>query len=137
MSYKIGWAYLAGVIDSDGAIMITHQTVGHRGRLLVAITNIHKEYLEELKAFTKTGWLAHHSPNGYQEIYRLNWDNKQAEDILRKVAPHLVLKKPQADIALKYRKTFDYSRENKDGIRDFFRNKIRALNTRKGACYSL
>ena len=114
MPYKISWAYLAGVIDADGAIMITKQTIGHRGRLLIAITNTHRDFLERLQNFTKTGWIVANPQEKYQDIYRLNWDNKQAEVILRKIYPHLVLKRPQADIALEYRKTFDYARENKE-----------------------
>jgi len=112
-------AYLAGLIDGEGSIMIKKSTYRIRSPkyndcvnpgyfIRVTMKNINKDVMELLKkTFGGSVWedrKVYTSKNGFQTRHRL-WcfdiHDRHAENMLRLLYPYLIIKKPQAEIALK------------------------------------
>jgi len=103
---EIEWAYLAGLIDGEGAVNID-RTVKQQGRYTV--------YRPSLSIASTTpvliDWCYERLPNGSRYVapqknprwapqHRVLWVYRAALHILRSVRPYLVLKGDQADIVL-------------------------------------
>lgn len=110
MAYCEDLAYLAGFIDGEGCIGIHHRgkAKGRKPTVRVSITNTDKNILIWCKNFIGLGGtLKIHNKNGnnkWKTAYRLEYDCKKAEALLRMVVPYLKIKKEQALLAIEYRK---------------------------------
>lgn len=89
------WAYIAGFMDGEGCIMaFTHpQSKGIYPR--VVLTQRNPAPLKAIHA--KCGGYLHQDHRG---IWRLRWDARKAEELLKEVVPYLILKRRQAELAL-------------------------------------
>ena len=99
-------AYLAGLVDGEGCILLTRKKNGHSFDVRMTITNTNVDLLD---------WTYQHIGGLY---YKRNWEYKdhptwkisstlvftsqKARSILHALLPYLVIKKPQASLALSY-----------------------------------
>lgn len=109
--------YFAGMIDGDGCITISKHrspktpTPIYNLRLLLSQSD--KHYLEWLvsklgtgriyKREKMSGNLPYNKPG-----YQLHVIGKDLDTLLGKLLPHVIIKKEQIQVALDFRKTFDY-----------------------------
>ena len=113
----IDLAYLAGLIDGEGSVIVNPYCPreGQRFKqynLRVLVVNTNKEILEWIKSIFGGGVYSHGKPESikHKQCYTWNIDAKKAEILLREVFPYLKIKKPQAKVALEFRKTFNLSK---------------------------
>ena len=105
-------AYLAGILDGEGCVMISRKKSkrsrgGYAFALVVTVTNTCRPLLDHLCAVTGFGNIAPHSdsrPNMKQAWIWSLWSN-QAKSVLCRVLPFLVVKKLQAELAIKFAAT--------------------------------
>jgi len=102
---KTELAYLAGLIDGDGAIMAwiekhPEKKFKFRVRLALKVTLNQKQILEWIRKKVKFGYLKKNR-NQYEWCSQ---DQEKIEKFLSKVLPFLKVKKKQAEIALKIAK---------------------------------
>jgi len=105
-SFEVHLAYIAGFLDADGAIMATiefnKQLVNKfRVRVVLKLYQLKPEVLEKIYRSFETG-----SINKNRSIYQLTVaDQRQVIGILEKVYPYLIVKRKQAELALKILET--------------------------------
>ena len=146
-------SYTAGFIDADGYISINRycprkEKTGTYGyNLRIGAVNTNKKIL--LWFQRKFGGFIYKRQvisKKHKQTYAWYLDSKKAEGFLRKIYPYLRIKKDRADIAFKFRKTFDktkYTYIHKDGkfidskvpsiilkLRVNLRDKLKFLNRR-------
>jgi hypothetical protein len=125
----MNWAYLAGVVDSDGCItVVSRKRKGHyiptfEPRIIIA--NESREWLEEIKAMMP-GYVTISAYAGTKvtegKVYRKNYyhltvaNMQTLKKVLNELLPHLVLKKRQAELMLKYIELRESKRSRK-GLR--------------------
>lgn len=98
---KSEWAYIAGFIDGEGCIMaFTHpqsRTIYPR----ITASQVRPEPLQWIH--DRLGGYLHfqsYEHRGYRGIWRIRWDARKAERVLRGIEPYLILKQDQAQLAL-------------------------------------
>ena len=112
-------AYLAGFIDADGFIAINrycprkNDSDGRYGyNLRIGAVNTQREVLEWIQ--NKFGGYIYKrkpsNPEKHRIAYAWYLDSKKAEAVLRLISPYLKRKKLQANIAIKFRETYDLSK---------------------------
>jgi hypothetical protein len=102
---KVELAYLAGLIDGDGAIMAwierhPEKKFKFRVRLALKVTLNQKQILEWIKKKVKFGYLKR---NRNQNEW-CSQDQEKIENFLSEILPFLKVKRKQAEIALKIAK---------------------------------
>ena len=95
------WAYIAGFLDADGAIIasIEHHKEkrhGFRVRVVIKATQSQREILDWIREFTCVG-LVRKNRTTFDWIVR---DKKHTNELLLKLLPHLKVKKKQAELAV-------------------------------------
>lgn len=107
----VGWnrgpsiEYLAGFFDGEGSVTIT--TSGHFNLhvLRIFVTNTNENVLRNLQVAhggrfesrtSKT------SPKHWKPSFRLAWEGWRAAWLLEGMMPHLIIKKPQAELGLEF-----------------------------------
>lgn len=101
-------AYIAGFFDGEGSIVITSREKGGL-HLLVVLVNTDRLIIEAIRARFQSGSISVRSRAGSlgkRPAYAVQWSGRGAAEVLRVLYPHLRLKKGQADIALRFQKTF-------------------------------
>ena len=96
---------LAMAIDAEGGIGIVKRESNRRESytLLVSIYNTKLEFLETIqKEFGGVIFTRDRGNPKHAVSYSLVWSHKRAADVVRAVAPFLVIKKQQAAIALEF-----------------------------------
>ena len=111
---KTDLAYIAGIIDGEGCIGLRRETLRRKDkkyatvRLYVSVSNTNEWLLQWLR-FSFRGSLA---PCPRKNHQRLAWEwcivFKQARAFLEAIYPYLRIKKPQAEIALRFQKAKKY-----------------------------
>lgn len=111
-------AYIAGIIDGEGSIIISKQSpnlkkreINYRYQLFVKVTNTDKrliQFLSEktLQPFFKDKNRIEDRPNSRQ-TYSIHWPVNITIHLLEKIYPYLVIKKEQVDLAIKFKNTFE------------------------------
>jgi len=103
-----GW--LAGVIDGDGAIMLTNNSIGHSGKMSIrAVVVIVAEeiafaetVLSAVERLGSTGYVQKKG-NGSGTIYHVVIANRsRVYPLLSAITPYLVGKQKQAEIAMEF-----------------------------------
>ena len=98
-------AYMAGLIDGEGSILVTHSGPGigaYQLRLQVANT----DYRVMLWMQTKFG--AHINKGGmrqkdhHKQAWYALWYSSYAKEVIRLIEPYLIIKKEQALLALQF-----------------------------------
>jgi hypothetical protein len=106
-------SYVAGLVDGDGCISITHQRA--RGPDTYSITfrieNTSEELLQWLYAVTGAGVLGNSSHEGakwdrpnIKPMYKWNVYPKELREFLPQIEPYLVLKRERAQITVEWLK---------------------------------
>lgn len=93
-------AYLAGIIDGEGSIII-----GNSGYycLLVVISNTHLGMMEHISnLFGGHVYKCKTHSIGKKPIYRLHWSGTSAYNILMLVQPYLIIKSEQAKLGIDF-----------------------------------
>jgi len=103
-------AYLAGLIDGDGSICLNKEKRRYY-RLNVEVSSRNKDHLEYIQRIFG-GYIVESMKNG-AKLYVWMCRGRQAEAVLRAIAPYLILKKKQAEIALEYRDMFRNKGKNR------------------------
>lgn len=98
----MNWSYIAGFFDGEGYVYAN-------GKIVLTMTQVNREVLEQIMAFTGVGHITTDNQRGNKR-WTENWKasytyriSKQADiaDFLRKVYSDLVVKRSAADRALK------------------------------------
>jgi len=138
-------AYLAGIIDGEGSIHISKNKKGYKigaknpsHNLRLYITSTNKTLIDWLclQFGGNTVYKKQHKNNKNQKA-SWDWyiDATKAVTILKAVYSYLLIKKPQAQLAIEFQK----QKTNKSGkkltpqiiqIRDNYKNKMMILNKR-------
>jgi len=130
-------SYLAGIIDGEGTINIYK---GKRSRseynLRFYVVNTDKRMIEWLKA--NFGGLVYSRKSKEHPDWRKKWewvlDKKQVDLILKDIIPFLQIKKEQANLALKFRKTIGNRTRISNSIlrkREQYYQDMKQLNNRE------
>lgn len=134
-------AYLAGIIDGEGSIGITKVTpkryTNPRYTARIMLANVNKEVME-LFANTFGGTISEERVPNRQLIYR--WrkvGNPITKEVLTKLYPYLIIKKPQATAVLEFLNTVKATGfQRNQGVpieelqrREDFYLKLKELNT--------
>lgn len=113
MSKTTDWAWLAGVFDGEGCVVINRQRVGSRKdlktdsfRLYVQITMGCRKTLERCQTITGFGSIHNHTPTKKKSNPAFCWmtNGREAEAILKQIAKYAVTKRPEIDEALLFSK---------------------------------
>lgn len=98
-------AYLAGIIDGEGTIYIGFdKTRGYHLRFYVVNTD--KRLIDWLKTTFGGSVYSRKSLKNPNWRRKYEWINVNPEDMLPEILPFLKIKKEQAMLAIKFRKTF-------------------------------
>lgn len=94
-------AYLAGLIDGEGSIMLTNRAT-HSVHIRLSISNTHMPVLEWTAATTNVGAIYRHreADELHKASYSWRCHGDGAESVIRQVEPFLHIKGPQARLAL-------------------------------------
>ncbi|MBI4995019.1 hypothetical protein HZC21_05270 [Candidatus Peregrinibacteria bacterium] len=97
---EVQWAYIAGFLDGDGAVMATiesHQEkrFGFRVRITIKVTQYHQKDVEWLACSTGIGYIRSNKKT-YEWIVR---DQKAAAWLITKLRPYIRCKRRQMEIA--------------------------------------
>ena len=97
------WAYLAGFLDGDGCITITTKNQRRTYCIEVRYSQTNGPFLQHLRDLVGIGSVYQTSKPKGNHSARFQWvfASGKAEEFLRAIFPFLVLKKDQAEIALK------------------------------------
>ena len=100
-------AYLAGLIDGEGSIVIEDCNYRKNVTLRMNITNSHIETLQELKRLYGGCLYIHRSKqlNRYKPVGQLGFTARRAAWILKEICPYLRIKKEQGQLALQFAET--------------------------------
>lgn len=139
---KLNYKYLAGLFDGEG-----HITIGKRQSnpnwnpqyyLSIGVTNTNKIILERIKDTLKTGRVVLNSRGYKRENPRIcySWvaTSRIAQEVLKKIVPHLQIKKERAVLALSFQGRLkpqgNFHPVSKEEIlvRESLRNKLMELN---------
>lgn len=104
-------AYIAGVFDGEGSIVITTRGVGNRRKLglhlFVCLVNTDENVLRMVQA--SLGGNLYKRPRtgiGTKPVYTLQWSAASAAVMLSELYPFLRVKKGKAEVALRFQETF-------------------------------
>lgn len=102
-----GWliAYLIGVFDGEGCVAISPGSRKYRERLhchIQASVQMTNEYLPRLFQGTYGGRVYFSSRTGnHNDVWKWMLSNQQARPLLEDIVKYGILKKPQAEVALR------------------------------------
>lgn len=101
--------YIAGIIDGEGCIGIYRSSSHDRTFfLLIIIANTNIALLEWMKKKFGCGYLAPQSKSKThpkdKQSYSLEVSRMKAYEILLRIFPHLIVKKPQAHLGIEFKK---------------------------------
>lgn len=115
MANEVDWAYIAGFLDGDGAIMISrghnkwsspiHQPINYAPSL--GFSNSNKDVLERI-AQTIGGGKVHETTNHQQNpkwrhhYYLDTWSRSIMLPLIKNMLPYLHIKKRQAELAIEF-----------------------------------
>lgn len=95
-------SYLAGIFDGEGCITINQNQKGYKLECLLVTAG---SYIPNLFQFTFGGSLRKRKQNTdkrWHDYYRWQISSRQALSFLKVITPYLRLKKPQAELAIKF-----------------------------------
>lgn len=103
--------YIAGFFDGEGSIYINktkciENRTGVRYQFFLTMNNTNREVLEKIREFLgKEGihlTVDKRNRGKYPDVYCIAAESRKAAEILRKLRPYLIVKRRQADLALKF-----------------------------------
>jgi hypothetical protein len=128
-------AYIAGIVDSEGSIMVEHKP-NDNFTLRVSIYNNSEDLLTWLADRLERNVVVSNfnTDKGYVPQLMIHLFGKSAKELLGLIQPYLVIKLPLAEVALKFPvegQGARYSEEQK-GLRAWCWMKVLELNNKKG-----
>lgn len=142
---KLSLEYIAGFVDGEGCINIykrkhTSTTRGYAYSLDIEISNTNKEIIELIHSTLGVGHITEVKNNeknkNWRNGYLLRMSCKDAGIVIKKLLPYLVLKKPQAELALKFQKNMYYGHSHlltrEWNFREMCYDEMKELNKRGG-----
>ncbi len=131
-------AYLAGIIDGEGSVMIRQ-----RGKrvffLIVVVDNTNQTCIDYCKRVTGMGsaQLSRDIGGNTKRQYRWLVSSRHAEELLEAIYPYSIIKRPQIEVALEFRKTYRPTARKQSPLtrqeiraRELLRKKMKRLNRR-------
>lgn len=110
-------AYIAGIIDGEGSIIISKLRpnknkgeINFRYQLFCKVTNTDRRLIQYLAEKTGQPNIVDNRKNpnpNSRKTFSIHWPVNTTIFLLEKIYPYLVIKKEQVDLALEFRKTFD------------------------------
>lgn len=109
-------AYIAGFFDGEGSVVITGRGRGkgrpNNGRLdlTVSIVNTDHDVIQMIRASAGSGFVTTRNRKGSlgrKTLYVVQWSGRAAEAFLQEIYPYLRVKKGKAEVALRFRETFN------------------------------
>uniref|UniRef100_A0A6M3IGM2 Putative HNH homing endonuclease n=1 Tax=viral metagenome TaxID=1070528 RepID=A0A6M3IGM2_9ZZZZ len=105
-------AYLAGLIDGEGCILITApRTKGEKGwyghYLTVTVANTNVPVLAWVKSLWKGYLLMRNQPKQRVPVGNLRWTSLQAAQVLKDIRQYLIVKAAQADLAILFAESIE------------------------------
>ena len=128
-------AYIAGIIDGEGCIMILKiargKNVSHYLKIFVKMT--HRQTIEWLHGKIGGKFYTYHHNNGknWKDCFECNIPTRTVVDLLKLIYPYLITKKKQAALALEFGKIHEWYRPLNNDIaekREYFRQQMKILN---------
>jgi len=129
------FAYLAGIIDGEGSLMIdrtlskTGRKINYSSRLSIATTstNLRDNLLARFPHITSHN--SHRTGKHQVEAFNIHCRGRTLVPLLHQIMPYLVIKKQQAEVVLNFE---EYKKLNKRNYveLDKFKHEIRQLNRR-------
>lgn len=113
-------AYIAGIVDNQGSIFIRQYKVNNSRNYSLSMAIYHKEksILEFVQDFFQAGKI-YRDRQGYQ----IKLGASDTDKILRELLPYLILRKEEAELAIKFQQAKKYdSRPLSDEERQFRRS---------------
>jgi hypothetical protein len=102
---KTDLAYMAGIIDGEGCICIHRSRTKRAGDSLIANVTVRMtvEHIPQWLHFSFGGSFGTQKPKkvGWQPVYQWKVYGKNAVTFLQAILPYLIVKRPQAEIALR------------------------------------
>jgi hypothetical protein len=137
MTTETDYAWLAGIVDGEGSIMISRTRVqeNHLGfsyRGAISISNTSEEMMKHILKIAGVGNLTRLPESRFDWKDRFNYHASAgaAQILLPKIMPYLILKKPQAEVLTEFLGLIGGQGRKVayDGRIDFLYQKMRALN---------
>ena len=128
-------AYLAGIFDGEGSVYIwTRRNRGYRDygiRLYVVNTN--RTLIDWLQA-TFGGLVYSRQSAKWKERHEWLIDRKNADSLMSAMLPYMIIKRPQMEVAIRFRETFQVRAarltDEVVSLREACRLEVRGLNSR-------
>ena len=116
----ISTQYAAGFFDGEGCINITVRGPSRQVCLRVMLVNTDAPILRFFQ-IQFGGRLAKPRMNGdgWKEFRQLNWSGHAAAAFIREIEPYLILKKPQAQLALEFWDFMQLPKSSRCELRDY------------------
>lgn len=98
-------AYLAGILDGEGAVMLVSRRNSAGAHLMVYVCNTHLGVLEWVAATTGMGRICKVDRSKHataKDCYHWRVSGDTAESLLRKLLPFLIIKKDRAEIGVRF-----------------------------------
>lgn len=113
MTHKEKLAYFAGLVDGEGYLGIKKDMIKGRGVSPVfyermSVASIDKPTIDSFVSFFGVGKIYLHKPKKLSKRGYWSWEisNKICISVIKQLYPYLKIKKPEADIIIKFRDTF-------------------------------
>lgn len=117
---QIDLSYFAGVFDGEGCISINKRIRNGRPlfQLVCVLLMAEPEFLAKFHYLFGLGHISKTKRQKETHKERVRWSmgDSQAVEFIKMIYPYLRLKKMEADVALKYHKTFDKKIYKKVGV---------------------
>lgn len=144
---KISGEYLAGFVDAEGSLMIAKFRAASPGRWYyrarASLDNVDSQVLREIQR-TYGGILfrPRRRKSGWRVVYKLVWTGDRTERLLHPILPHLLVKRKQGELLLRFiqhRRQTSLRRigtratplpEQVTALREGFHARMRELNAR-------
>lgn len=135
-SNTLSLEYIAGFLDAEGSITITKRIRKDRPSPLYAIDiRIVNNHIGVLKSIQKKygGFIHIRKEDKGNQLYDLIMNNQHGKDLLNDIYPYLIIKKEEAELALKFPLSESRQPLTKEQIKqkDEIRNKIISLHGSK------
>lgn len=141
MSRERDRAYLAGLVDGEGAIGIALARPRSRGEMrshavYLTVSNTYLTAMDKMRElWGGTLVVRRASKESDRMIGNLRWSSRAAANVLQEIRPYLLIKHEQADLALEFMRDMDKRRSKTHAIsedewhnRERLRVAIRQLN---------
>ncbi len=103
---EVDKAYIAGLLDGEGNIHISHCGSNKRGSMYAVVSNTNREVLEWCKErYTGSIRTQKKKENTQKTLFQWQTTSRKALHLLQDILPYLHIKREQATTAIEFQKT--------------------------------